>query len=210
MFVVCVAAGCLYLGGLRVSAPKAPPDTPLTAGTVQGGFLVAALAAETRLDVLKNDYDPLGRQVVVNAVFPSNARAAVRYTPDAVWYTPPLGFAGTDRFSYQVLALGGTKIATAPVTVTVVAPPVANAGQDRVLWKSRWWGSVGVTLDGTKSTSAVKITRYVWTGVNGAPDPADWSRPTVYLKRGVWTFRLVCTDSLGQSSAPDTVIITVR
>jgi hypothetical protein len=67
--------------------------------------------------VLANDADPNGDPLAVRSLsLPAHGTAAILATGE-VLYTPAPGFAGTDRFSYEVT--DGELAATGRVTVTV-------------------------------------------------------------------------------------------
>ena len=94
------------------------------------------------------------------------------------------------------------------VTISVNAPPVANAGVDQSLNLALGGSTVDVTLDGGGSTdSDGTIATYTWTGT---PDPADVVSPVVTLGAGTHVFTLVVTDDDGAASAADTVTISVN
>jgi hypothetical protein len=73
------------------------------------------------IDVLANDTDPDGDDLVVDAVTqPADGTAAI--DGNQITYTPDTGFAGTDSFTYTVAdGRGGSDEAT--ITVTVHEPP---------------------------------------------------------------------------------------
>jgi hypothetical protein len=57
------------------------------------------------VDVLANDSDPLGRNLIVSSVqSPSDRGGIVAIAADGkrVTYTPPSGFSGNDLFRYEV------------------------------------------------------------------------------------------------------------
>ncbi len=117
---------------------------------------------------------------------------------------------GEYDFTLVVQSSNGLTSQTDTVHVSVVPPPVANAGEDRVV-AFEGEGFVPVTLDGSlsydpKDTPAKSIVQYRWTG---DPDPDDVAQPTVLLGPGEYTFTLVVVDNYGFESAADTVTITV-
>lgn len=110
-------------------------------------------------------------------------------------------------------------------------PPVANAGRDETVLFRFAQGGNPYMLDGTQSESNVDvhITNYSWLQIEGPIVKNDycaiynppWSfdakycpiplvTATVQLTTpGVYKFTLVVTDSVGQISEPDEVVITV-
>ena len=113
--------------------------------------------------------------------------------------------------------LGASSFADS-VTVTVNAPPVANAGPDQTVTvppvpaQETKAGAVSptaaVTLDGSASyDSDGTIVSYTWTG---PVDPEDTATPTVLLVSGDYTFSLVVTDDKGAVSVADTVEVRVN
>ncbi len=85
--------------------------------------------------------------------------------------------------------------------------PTANAGPDRTLTLAPGQSEIAVTLDGSGSNDADgTIISYVWSGL---PDPDNVVQPTVNLKPGTYTFTLVVTDDDGESSDPNSVVLSV-
>ena len=85
------------------------------------------------LDVLQNDTDSDGTidpTTIVITANPAHGTAVVN--AGKILYTPPMGFSGTDSFSYTVNDNHGAASAPATVTVTVTAavvpPPPASHG----------------------------------------------------------------------------------
>ncbi|GEM_PF-3667346 len=86
-------------------------------------------------------------------------------------------------------------------------PPVANAGEDRILVLPEGETATDVQLDGSASSDPDgTITRYIWTG---DPDPEDLVTPVLSLSQGFYTFTLVVKDEKGSESTPDSVAVTV-
>ncbi|HOZ47025.1 MAG TPA: PKD domain-containing protein, partial [Candidatus Hydrogenedentes bacterium] len=114
---------------------------------------------------------------------------------------------GDHTFTLVVTDDDGADSAPDSVTISVNAPPVANAGADRNVNIVAGNTTVDVTLDGSLSSDADgTIAAYAWTGT---PDPSDVVGPTVTLAAGDHTFTLVVTDDDGADSAPDSVTISV-
>ncbi len=111
-------------------------------------------------------------------------------------------------YTFTLAVKDNDDIDSAPdaVTITVNAPPIADAGPDQTV-KARG-GTASVTLDGSGSSDPDgAIAGYTW---SGAPDPDDTSGPSLMLAPGTYTFTLVIRDNLGADSAPDTVTIVVE
>lgn len=87
---------------------------------------VLALNTPASIAVLANDSDPDGDVLTVTSVTQSlNGLVAINPVSGELLYTPNIGYAGTDSFTYTVTdGKGGS--ATATVTVTVVAPICGN------------------------------------------------------------------------------------
>ncbi|MBW9258745.1 MAG: hypothetical protein K1566_16345 [Candidatus Thiodiazotropha sp. (ex. Lucinisca nassula)] len=86
--------------------------------------------------------------------------------------------------------------------------PVADAGVDQQMQLQAGQNSVMVTLDGSGSSdSDGTVADYIWTG---SPDPADIPSPSIALSEGTHKLSLVVVDDQGESSASDTVLITVE
>ncbi len=122
--------------------------------------------------------------------------------------------AGSHMFTLVVTDDDGETSAADTVTITVnPAPPVnkaptANAGPDQTVTIASGQSNIAVTLNGSGSSDADgSIASYTWTG---SPNPADVVSPTVNLTAGSHTFTLVVTDDDGETSAADTVTITVN
>lgn len=75
------------------------------------------------IDVVANDVDPSGQQLVVDSLTAPTAQSgsATRESPTTVRFVPAAGFFGTSRFSYTVKNAAGLT-ATAVVAVEVVPP----------------------------------------------------------------------------------------
>jgi hypothetical protein len=103
-------------------APIAVPDQ----GTMTHGD--PAFVKGLMVDVLTNDSDPDGDSLTVESVTqPAHGMATVEL--NAVHYTPVVGFAGNDTFSYTINdGHGGTAAAT--VTITVKAAPSTDPGSN--------------------------------------------------------------------------------
>lgn len=85
--------------------------------------------------LLANDSDPLGRPLgVVSVSTPTANGASVAFDPPWVLYTPPIGFGGSDSFSYSITNSAG-RSASATVTVNIAPDPNAqtqNIGEHRL------------------------------------------------------------------------------
>jgi VCBS repeat-containing protein len=83
------------------------------------------------INVLPNDSDPDGENLIVQSVTQSNNGSVVNNGTD-VTYTPDSGFSGIDVFTYTISDSNG-ETATATVTVAIAAvndPPVAQDDSD--------------------------------------------------------------------------------
>ncbi|MEP6881167.1 MAG: Ig-like domain-containing protein, partial [Dokdonella sp.] len=105
---------------VRITVAMQPNQNPIAnddAATTTGAPVV--------INVLANDSDPDGDPLsLVNVTTPVNGGTVV-VSGNAVTYSPPTGFVGTDRFSYTISdGRGGT--ATAIVSITVAMQPNQN------------------------------------------------------------------------------------
>lgn len=134
-------------------------------------------------------------------------------TPDPDNTMQPTVVLGEGEYDFTLVVVSSYGLQSSPETVhvSVLRPPVANAGEDQVVFLGES-NAVNVMLDGTGSFDptggalAKSIVKYIWTGT---PDPDDVAQPTVSLTWGVHTFTLVVVDDDGLQSAPDTVTVTV-
>ena len=123
----------------------------------------------------------------------------------------------THDFELVVTDNGNAKSAPATVTITVLAPLVANAGADKSV------ASEGtVTLDGSGSTQtdSTRTVTYAWTQTGGTGGTlADADKATARFTApalnpgatdATHTFTLTVTDNQGSTQATDTVEITVE
>lgn len=108
-------------------------------------------------------------------------------------------------------ATGLTWFDNAVAWVTTQLAPVANAGPDQAVG-----ANATVTLDGTGSTSGSPITSYNWSQISGTTvtlSNATTAQPTftspASMSSSTLVFGLTITNSLGATSAQDTVTITV-
>ncbi len=90
--------------------------------------------AEVTIDVTANDVDVDGDTLIITDVDPTtvNGGVVVENPDGTVTYTPGMGFLGTDSFMYTVSDGSGGALASAEVTVTVLAAPneAPNAQDD--------------------------------------------------------------------------------
>ncbi|GAB4160572.1 MAG: hypothetical protein Fur0021_32730 [Candidatus Promineifilaceae bacterium] len=186
-------------GNIGNSDPVALPDTAATTES-----------APVDVDVLANDSDEDGDELmVIEVTTPAHGSAAVN--PDkTIQYTPGPGFVGSDSFEYTI-SDGQGGLASAAVTVTVYnVPPVVDAGPDVVIYEGQWLQSVGVFTDPGQNE---------WTGTvdygdgDGSeplplnPDKQfDLSHP--YLDVGVYTVTVTVADNHGGVGS-DTLQVTV-
>ncbi|HOJ34537.1 MAG TPA: PKD domain-containing protein [Candidatus Hydrogenedentes bacterium] len=154
-----------------------------------------------------SSYDPMDH---------GHEKSIVQYiwtgTPDPDNTMQPTLVLGEGEYDFTLVVVSNNGLQSFPDTVhvSVLRPPVADAGDDQVVFLGES-NAVDVTLDGTGSFDptgalAKSIVQYIWTGT---PDPEDVAQPTVSLTWGVHTFTLVVVDDDGLQSAPDTVTVTV-
>jgi PKD repeat protein len=94
---------------------------------------------------------------------------------------------------------------TAVAYISEDAAPVADAGPDQEVDED-----TTVTFDGSGSSDDVGIASYTWTIVELSVTLPDEVSPTYeFPEPDVYTVELVVTDTIGQTSAPDTMIVTV-
>ncbi len=122
-------------------------------------------------------------------------------------------YATAGTFTATVTATNQTNSQTATTLVTITnEPPVADAGSDQTTEVNQ-----AVALDGSGSTDPdghLPLT-FGWTQTGGVPvllsdNTAVQPTFTSPMGRTVLTFTLVVTDSFGQPSSPDTVMVTVQ
>jgi len=123
---------------------------------------------------------------------------------------------GTFEFRLTVTdTVGQTDQDTVSITVRANSggdtPPVADPGPDQTIEITPGQPTVRVRLTATGSSAApgTTIVRYVWRGLNGAPDPDDVERPELDLGPGTYRFELTVTDSRG-NTATSVVVITIK
>jgi len=107
------------------------------------------------------------------------------------------------------VADNGGATSTDSVFITIKSPPVAGAGDDRVVVDTDWNGSEPVALDASASSDVDgTISSYVWR--EGALQLATGVKPTVTLAVGTHTLTLTVTDDDGLTGADTAVIIVAR
>jgi len=101
---------------------------------------------------------------------------------------------------------GAGHTATDSVWVNISADmlPVADAGPDQTVDED-----VQVTFDGSGSYDDVGIVNYTWTIPNLSVEMYDVSPVFTFDTPGTYAVELVVTDTLGQTSAPDWINVTV-
>jgi len=90
------------------------------------------------------------------------------------------------------------------VNVTADGPPVANAGPDQTVDEG-----IQVIFDGSGSYDDVGIVNYTWTIPNLGVEMYDVDPVFTFDTPGEYAVELVVTDTLGQTSAPDWLNVTV-
>jgi PKD repeat protein len=93
------------------------------------------------------------------------------------------------------------------VTITVGPDmaPTAVAGND--IWADE---DTLVSFDGSGSSDDVGIVNYTWTIVELSSSMYDIAPTYTFAAPGVYTVELVVTDTIGQSSAADSLVVTVN
>ncbi|HET8522101.1 MAG TPA: hypothetical protein VFL82_02645 [Thermomicrobiales bacterium] len=197
--------------GLLLVAPAFLPSVSAAPTSVS--------AANTQLDWVASD--PSGADVTLDgsassddtvefawwedcASLPCDGTQLVQDSPDAkiAQVTLPIG-------SHEITLWGadeaGEWIAAEPITVTVSAPaPVADAGADQSV-DATSAGGADVTLDGTGSENG---SSYSWS-LDGT-EVATGATPTVTLPLGVNDVTLTVTGWDGETTATDSVLVTVN
>jgi hypothetical protein len=120
-------------------------------------------------------------------------------------------------FTFTLVATDNRGAQSEPSSVLILVreapssnlPPVADAGDDRVLTLTPGATTIVVMLDGSRSFDPDgSITGYEWTGT---PKPGNVVSPQVTLGAGLYTFTLVVGDNAGPTlSEPSNVSVTVR
>lgn len=100
---------------------------------------------------------------------------------------------------------GHQSISTCVVNVVPDEPPVANAGPDQ----SDVPEDTIVTLNGSASYDDVGITEYNWTILELGEDLSGISPQYNFTEPGVYHVNLTVTDTIGQHSAPDQMVVNV-
>jgi PKD repeat protein len=99
---------------------------------------------------------------------------------------------------------GYTATDSAWVNITADMLPVADAGPDQTVDED-----VQVTFDGSGSSDDVGITNYTWTILSLSVEIYNVSPVFTFDTPGTYTVELVVTDTIGQTSAPDSMTVTV-
>lgn len=81
-------------------------------------FTISRNQLSVPLDVLANDFQTADNPLIIEFVDPTGAVGVATNGVDKVFYTPPNGFTGQDRFSYTVIDSNGVR-STASVVVNV-------------------------------------------------------------------------------------------
>jgi PKD repeat protein len=91
------------------------------------------------------------------------------------------------------------------VNVTADEPPVANAGPDQTVDEG-----IQVIFDGSGSHDDVGIANCTWTISDLGVELYDVSPAYTFTTPGMYTVELVVTDTIGQTSMPDSMTVTVN
>lgn len=113
--------------GLTLDVQPALPDTGIDA--VADAFSVDAGSENNRFDVLGNDRNDNGGALLISAVDTRRLRGTVRIVERgrSLFYTPPAGFAGEERFTYTAEAGGKQDITSVIVRVERDEPRLETA-----------------------------------------------------------------------------------
>jgi PKD repeat protein len=117
----------------------------------------------------------------------------------------------TSDGSYEVLltvvdGAGHESSDTVLVTVSLDMPPTADAGEDQ---PDVVEGDT-VTFDGSGSWDDVGVVNYTWTIVDLSVEMYGVSPTYTFDLPGVYDVELVVNDTIGQTSDPDTMVVTVN
>jgi ABC-type transport system substrate-binding protein/PKD repeat protein len=90
-------------------------------------------------------------------------------------------------------------------TIVADAAPVADAGEDMTVDEDEM-----VYFSGALSSDDVGIAEYLWT-IEELSETMDGMEPTyTFIVPGAYTVTLIVTDTIGQTSAPDSIVVTVE
>lgn len=165
-------------------------------------------------DLLKTHYEAIlsGNNPLTTETF-RGVEILAHFAADGTgshWDTPT----GSTRMT-MLLDLAGSVAPPDPTPDPV--NPIANAGAAQTVQPLSTATTHDVTLDGTRSTvedplaTPGDLDYQWWVTPTTAPVPASTATPTVTLDApGTYTFELQVTDSLGNLSAKDSVVITVQ
>ncbi len=192
----------------------APPTTaPDSAATVENQAVSIA--------VLSQDSDSVGTVNPASVTVSSGAAhgtTAVNSSTGAITYTPAAGFTGTDSFQYTVANTLGGVSAPATVTVTVAAPSTGGApttAADSGTTEQNQALSIAVLANdsdpgGTINPASVTVSSgaaHGTTTVNASTGAITYT-PTAGFT-GTDSFQYTVANTLGSTSAPATVSVTV-
>lgn len=177
--------------------------------------VVGQNSANNSVNVLANDTDPDGNPTMITAVT-QGANGTVTIGPDGtrVIYTPNLGFAGSDTFTYTIS--DGALTTTTSVTVTVAAaatnqPPVASNDAALVTQGSTINVINVLANDSDPDGNPLTVTS-VSTPLNGTASVGVGGAHVHYTPNagfiGVDTFNYSVSD--GSITATGTVLVEVR
>ncbi len=140
------------------------------------------------------------------AVVSSPAQGSLSGIAPNLTYSPALDYTGPDSFSFTAND-GQATSAPATVTITVNAPPVANAGADQT-------GNIGQVLTFSAAASydpdGTIANNYIWIwGDNTAGSFSTATATHSYANPGTYTVALTGFDTPGPT-APDTLTVTIN
>ncbi|HSG78512.1 MAG TPA: putative Ig domain-containing protein, partial [Acidimicrobiia bacterium] len=135
-----------------VVEPNDPPVARMDRVSLQRDTLVGPVTAV--IDILGNDEDPEGLELVLRSIEPPPFGVA-ELVDGSIVYRSPDGFTGTLSFAYSVVDPAGNE-ATATIEITVHEPLVQRLAIDGLAWTPDETGSFDVTsLDTSAGTQLV-------------------------------------------------------
>ena len=199
-----------------VSAPATVTVTVDAPPTTVADSAVTAENQAVSIAVLANDTDAEGTinpASVAVSTAAAHGTTAINTTTGAITYTPTAGYYGTDTFQYTVANTLGGASAPATVTVTVDAPP--NAVADSAVTEENQAVSIAVLANDTDSVGTINpasvtvstAAAHGTTAINTTTGAITYTPTAGYY--GTDTFQYTVANTVGGTSAPATVTVTV-